>query len=67
MHGFELNTAQPSLIVMDAPDKEDSKPFVDIAKLLLDAGLNVPVVLNQIQFWGFCYHRLRAIKLTYPH
>lgn len=48
------NTAQPSLIVMDAPvDKEDSKPFVDIAKLLLDAGLNVPVVLESDLTLGF--------------
>jgi aminoglycoside/choline kinase family phosphotransferase len=37
-----------SLIVMDAPpDKEDSRPFVAVAKLLFDAGLNVPEVLDQ--------------------
>lgn len=48
------NPAQPSLIVMDAPvDKEDSKPFVDVAKLLLDAGLNVPVVLEADLSQGF--------------
>lgn len=37
-----------SLIVMDAPpDKEDSRPFVAVAKLLFDAGLNVPEVIDQ--------------------
>ena len=48
------NPAQPSLIVMDAPvDKEGSKPFVEVAKLLLDAGLNVPVVLEADLSQGF--------------
>jgi aminoglycoside/choline kinase family phosphotransferase len=37
-----------SLIVMDAPpDREDSRPFVTVAKLLFDAGLNVPEVIDQ--------------------
>lgn len=37
-----------SLIVMDAPpDKEDSRPFIVVAKLLFDAGLNVPEVIDQ--------------------
>jgi len=37
-----------SLIVMDAPpDREDSRPFINVAKLLFDAGLNVPEVIDQ--------------------
>jgi aminoglycoside/choline kinase family phosphotransferase len=33
---------------MDAPpDKEDSQPFVTVAKLLFDAGLNVPEIIDQ--------------------
>jgi len=36
-----------SFIIMDAPpDKEDSQPFIDVGKLLLGAGLNVPEVLE---------------------
>jgi aminoglycoside/choline kinase family phosphotransferase len=34
-------------IVMDAPpEKEDSRPFIAIAKLFLEAGLNVPEVID---------------------
>ena len=37
-----------TLIAMDAPPpQEDCTPFVDVAKLLLDAGLNVPKVIAQ--------------------
>jgi hypothetical protein len=37
------NPKSPSLIVMDAPtDKEDSKPFVHVAQLLLEAQIDVP-------------------------
>jgi len=46
--------AGESLIVMDAPpDKEDSRPFVVISKLLTDAGLNVPQVFAKDLAQGF--------------
>ncbi|NOT65254.1 MAG: phosphotransferase [Methylotenera sp.] len=43
-----------TLIAMDAPPpQEDCTPFVNIAALLLDAGLNVPQVLAQDLSKGF--------------
>ncbi|MDB5846644.1 MAG: aminoglycoside phosphotransferase [Rhodoferax sp.] len=43
-----------SLIVMDAPpDKENSEPFVRIARLMADAGLRVPEVLAWDESQGF--------------
>ena len=43
-----------SLIVMDAPpEKEDCRPFVHVARLLADAGLNAPRVLEQDLARGF--------------
>ena len=43
-----------SLVIMDAPpDKENCKPFVDIATLLRDAGLRAPEVLAWDQAHGF--------------
>ncbi len=43
-----------SRIVMDAPpDKENSEPFVRIAALMQDAGLQAPEVLNWDQAHGF--------------
>lgn len=43
-----------TLIAMDAPPpQEDCAPFVNIAKLFLDAGLNVPQVLAQDLTHGF--------------
>jgi len=43
---FELQPTSGSRIIMDAPpDKENSRPFVDIANLMARAGLNVPQVL----------------------
>ncbi len=43
---FELQSTSGSRIIMDAPpDKENSRPFVDIANLMACAGLNVPHVL----------------------
>ena len=48
------NGPQASLIVMDAPPAtEDTKPFIAISKLLADAKLNVPVVLEQDVEQGF--------------
>src|SRR6184192_2898814 len=48
--------AQPqgSRIIMDAPpDKEDSRPFLQVARLMLEAGLNVPRVLDWDEAHGF--------------
>jgi hypothetical protein len=46
--------ATPTLIAMDAPpDKEDSAPFVHVAKLMADAGLNVPRIHAQDLARGF--------------
>jgi aminoglycoside/choline kinase family phosphotransferase len=43
-----------SRIVMDAPpDKEDCRPFVRVASLMADAGLNVPRVLEWEEALGF--------------
>ncbi len=43
-----------SFIVMDAPTgKEDSRPFVQVAKQLFDAGLNVPEVIDEDLAQGF--------------
>ena len=43
-----------TLIAMDAPPpQEDCTPFVNVAKLLLDAGLNVPKVIAQDLQNGF--------------
>ncbi|MEJ6021395.1 aminoglycoside phosphotransferase family protein [Ramlibacter sp. PS4R-6] len=43
-----------SFIVMDAPpDKEDCKPFVKVARLMADAGLNAPRVLEWDEADGF--------------
>ena len=44
---LRIDSANGTRIIMDAPpDKEDSKPFVDIAQLMAKAGLNVPQVLD---------------------
>jgi len=43
-----------SFIIMDAPpDKENCKPFVDVARLMAQAGLNVPQVLAWDEANGF--------------
>ncbi|MGD2055389.1 MAG: phosphotransferase, partial [Gammaproteobacteria bacterium] len=42
---FRVSRAGESYIVMDAPpEKEDSRPFVTVARLFFDAGLNVPEI-----------------------
>lgn len=44
---FRLQADGGSLILMDAPpDREDSRPFVDIARRLRAAGLNAPQILR---------------------
>lgn len=51
---FRVHTTGGSLIAMDAPPpQEDCRPFVHVAGLMLDAGLNVPRVLAQDVESGF--------------
>jgi aminoglycoside/choline kinase family phosphotransferase len=51
---FRVRHGGSSFIVMDAPpEKEDSRPFVDVARRLFGAGLNVPEVLDQDLAQGF--------------
>jgi aminoglycoside/choline kinase family phosphotransferase len=51
---LRLESGRGSLVVMDAPpDKEDCKPFVQVDRLLQDAGLRVPEVLAWEQSHGF--------------
>jgi len=43
-----------SRIVMDAPpDKEDVRPYVNVARMLVEAGINAPLVLEQNPNEGF--------------
>lgn len=43
---LRIDSQHGTRIIMDAPpDKEDSKPFVDVARLMTAAGLTVPEVL----------------------
>ncbi|MDT4807658.1 aminoglycoside phosphotransferase family protein [Achromobacter agilis] len=45
---FRLDAGERTLIVMDAPPThEDTRPFLQVAQLLADAGLNVPAVLEK--------------------
>ena len=51
---FRVHLQDKNLIAMDAPPKQEScQPFVEIAKLLLDSGLNVPQVIAQDLEQGF--------------
>jgi aminoglycoside/choline kinase family phosphotransferase len=51
---LRVDGAGGSFIVMDAPpEREDCAPFVKIARLMADAGLNVPRVLAWDQPQGF--------------
>jgi aminoglycoside/choline kinase family phosphotransferase len=51
---FRVLHAGISYIVMDAPpDKEDSRPFVSIARMLFDIGLNVPEIIDENPEQGF--------------
>lgn len=44
---FRFNTGDRSIILMDAPpDREDSRPFIDIDRRLRNAGLDAPEILN---------------------
>src|SRR6185436_18338063 len=45
---FRITTSTGTRIVMDAPpEHEDCRPFVRIARLFRDAGVNVPEVLAE--------------------
>ena len=51
---FRVHLQNETLIAMDAPPpQEDCTPFVKVAKLMLDAGLNVPKVIAQDLTQGF--------------
>ncbi len=51
---FRVTHNGASFIVMDAPpDREDSRPFIHVSKLLLDIGLNVPEVIDADLDKGF--------------
>lgn len=51
---FRARSATASYIVMDAPpDKEDMAPFLKVAAMLLDLGLQVPRVLRADSARGF--------------
>ncbi len=54
VHLSNEHLGHKTLIAMDAPPpQEDCTPFVNVAKLLLDAGLNVPQVIAQDLQSGF--------------
>ncbi|MEP7083882.1 MAG: phosphotransferase, partial [Betaproteobacteria bacterium] len=51
---FRVTLAQRTLIAMDAPPpQEDCRPFVQVAGLLRDAGVNAPAVIEQDLERGF--------------
>jgi aminoglycoside/choline kinase family phosphotransferase len=51
---FRVQSNRGSLVIMDAPpDKENCKPFVDIAALLNHAGLRAPKILAWDEANGF--------------
>ncbi|HTH80815.1 MAG TPA: phosphotransferase [Ramlibacter sp.] len=51
---LRIDSDRGSRIVMDAPpDKEDSRPFVHVARLMHGAGLNAPRVLDWDEANGF--------------
>jgi aminoglycoside/choline kinase family phosphotransferase len=51
---FRVTRGEDTYIVMDAPpEKESLGPFLNVARMLLEIGLNVPVVLAQDQKRGF--------------
>lgn len=51
---FRVHMANQNLIAMDAPPpQEDCRPFVHVAEILLQAGLNVPRIIAQDLERGF--------------
>jgi aminoglycoside/choline kinase family phosphotransferase len=57
----------PSWIVMNAPpDKEDVRPWLDVARRLRDAGLNAPDVIAEDLAHGFVLMSYLGAKLYLP-
>jgi N-acetylmuramate 1-kinase len=53
-NGSQSNGSSASLIIMDAPPaQENCQPFVDIARLMAQAGLQVPEILAWDKAQGF--------------
>ncbi len=51
---FRVDAAAGTRVVMDAPpDKEDTRPFVKVAGLMAQAGLNAPQILAWDEAQGF--------------
>lgn len=51
---FRVTHDGVSYIVMDAPpDREDTRPFVTVDKLLFDVGLNVPEIIDENPGQGY--------------
>ena len=51
---FRVTHDGSSFIVMDAPpEKENTRPFVTVARLFLDVGVNVPEILDESADLGF--------------
>ncbi len=51
---FRISRGGDTQILMDAPPgKEDLAPFVQVARILADLGLNVPIVLARDESQGF--------------
>ncbi len=51
---FRVHLSDKTLIAMDAPaPQEDCRPFVNVAKMLLGSGLNVPEIIAQDVEQGF--------------
>jgi aminoglycoside/choline kinase family phosphotransferase len=51
---FRVTHDGSSYIVMDAPpEKENTRPFVTVARLFLDVGVNVPEILDENTDQGF--------------
>jgi aminoglycoside/choline kinase family phosphotransferase len=51
---FRLHAGAGTLIAMDAPpEREDVRPFIRVARLLRDAGLNAPAVVEAEERQGF--------------
>jgi hypothetical protein len=51
---FRIDAGTASLVAMDAPpDKEDVRPFIHVARLLREAGLNAPQVVARDVAGGF--------------
>lgn len=51
---FRVKAAEGQFIVMDAPpDKENTEPFIRVAKLFAESNVNVPIIFHQNHSDGF--------------